>query len=88
MKKYNFDEIVDRTNTNCIKFDSRATFFGKADLLPLWVADMDFRTPNFIVEAIKKRAEHEIFGYTFRPESYTQSIVNWLKRRHNWEIKP
>lgn len=88
MKKYNFDEPVDRTNTNCIKYDARKMFFGNEDLLPLWVADMDFRTPDFIVEAIKKRAEHELFGYTFRPESYTQSIVNWLKRRHNWEIKP
>jgi len=88
MKTYNFDEIVDRTNTNCLKYDARTTFFGKADLLPLWVADMDFRTPDFIVDAIKKRAEHEVFGYTFRPESYTQSIVSWLKRRHNWEIKP
>jgi len=84
MKTYNFDEYVDRTNTNSLKYDARAAFFGKADLLPLWVADMDFRTPDFIVEAIKKRAEHEIFGYTFRSESYTQSIVNWLKRRHNW----
>ncbi|MDP2337856.1 MAG: PatB family C-S lyase [Bacteroidota bacterium] len=88
MKTYNFDELVDRTNTNCLKYDARAAFFGKADILPLWVADMDFRTPDFIVDAIKKRAEHEIFGYTFKPESYTQSIVNWLKRRHNWNIKP
>jgi cystathionine beta-lyase len=88
MKTYNFDELIDRTNTNCIKYDGRQMFFGDADLLPLWVADMDFRTPDFIVEAIKKRAEHEIFGYTFRAESYTNSIVNWLKRRHNWEIKP
>lgn len=88
MRTYNFDEIVDRTNTNCIKYDARATFFGNADVLPLWVADMDFRTPDFIVDAIKKRADHEIFGYTFRGESYNQSIVNWLKRRHNWEIKP
>lgn len=86
--KYNFDELVDRTNTNCIKYDARKMFFGNEDLLPLWVADMDFRTPDFIVEAIKKRTEHELFGYTFRPESYNQSIVNWLKRRHNWEIKP
>lgn len=86
--KYNFDEPVDRTNTNCIKYDARKMFFGKEELLPLWVADMDFRTPDFIVEAIKKRAEHEVFGYTFRAESYNQSIVNWLKRRHNWEIKP
>lgn len=88
MKTYNFDELIDRTNTNCIKYDGRKVFFGNEDLLPLWVADMDFRTPDFIVEALKKRAEHEIFGYTFRAESYTNSIVNWLKRRHNWEIKP
>lgn len=88
MKKYNFDEIVDRTHTNCLKYDARASFFGNPDVIPLWVADMDFRTPDFIVEAIRKRAEHEIFGYTFRPDSYSQSIVNWLKIRHNWEIKP
>ena len=88
MKKYNFDELINRTNTNCIKYDARKAVFGNADVLPLWVADMDFRTPDFIIEAIKKRAEHEIFGYTFRGESYNQSIVDWLKRRHNWEIKP
>lgn len=88
MKKYNFDERIDRTQTNSIKYDGRKMFFGNADLLPLWVADMDFRTPDFIVDAVKKRTEHEIFGYTFRAESYNQSIVNWLKRRHNWEIKP
>jgi len=88
MKTYNFDELVDRSSTNCLKYDARANFFGKADLLPLWVADMDFRTPDFIVDAIRKRTEHEIFGYSFRSESYNQSIVNWLKRRHNWEIKP
>lgn len=88
MKTYNFDELIDRTDTNCIKYDARKAFFGNAELLPLWVADMDFRTPDFIVDAIKKRAEHEIFGYTFRGESYNQSIVNWLKIRHNWEIKP
>lgn len=88
MKTYNFDERIDRTQTNSIKYDGRKMFFGNADLLPLWVADMDFRTPDFIVDAVKKRTEHEIFGYTFRAESYNQSIVNWLKRRHNWEIKP
>ncbi|MDP3431352.1 MAG: PatB family C-S lyase [Bacteroidota bacterium] len=88
MKKYNFDELIDRTNTNSIKYDARKMFFGNEDVLPLWVADMDFRTPDFIVDAIKKRAEHEVFGYTFRGESYNHSIVNWLKRRHNWEIKP
>jgi cystathionine beta-lyase len=88
MKKYNFDEIVDRTGTNSLKYDARVLFFGNADVLPLWVADMDFRTPDFIIDAIKKRAEHEVFGYTFRPESYTKAILNWQKKRHNWEIKP
>lgn len=88
MKLYNFDESVDRTQTNSLKYDGRTMFFGNPDLLPLWVADMDFKTPDFIVDAIRKRAGHEVLGYTFRPESYTQSIVNWLKRRHNWEIKP
>ena len=88
MKTYNFDEVIDRTGTNTVKYDGRQAFFGNPDLLPLWVADMDFRTPDFIVDAIQKRAEHEIFGYTLRPETYTQSIVSWLKRRHKWEIKP
>lgn len=88
MKTYNFDELINRLGTNTVKYDGRKAFFGNPDVLPLWVADMDFRTPDFIMEAIRKRAEHELFGYTFRPESYSQSIVNWLKRRHNWEIKP
>ncbi len=88
MKTYNFDEIIDRSTTSTVKYAGRKSFFGNADVLPLWVADMDFKTPDFIVEAIRKRAEHELFGYTLRPESYTQSIVNWVKRHHNWEIKP
>jgi len=87
MKKYNFDEIVPRKGTNCLKHDAMEMFFKSNDLLPLWVADMDFKTPDFIVDAIKKRAEHEIFGYTFRPDSYFEAIINWMKRRHNWEIK-
>lgn len=87
MKKYNFDEIVPREGTNCLKYDAREMFFKSKDVLPLWVADMDFKTPDFIVEAIKKRVEHEIFGYTFRSDSYYQSIIAWMKRRHDWEIQ-
>ena len=87
MMKYNFDEIVPREGTNCLKYDARERFFGSKDVLPLWVADMDFKTPDFIVEAIKKRAEHEIFGYTFRSDSYYNSIIGWMKRRHNWDIR-
>lgn len=87
MKKYNFDEIVPREGTNCIKYDALDRFFGSKDVLPLWVADMDFKTPDFIVNAIKKRAEHEIYGYTFRDDTYYNSIIGWMERRHNWEIK-
>ena len=87
MKKYNFDEIVPREGTNCLKYDAREKFFGSADVLPLWVADMDFKTPDFIVDAIKKRAEHEIFGYSFKSDSYYKSVIDWMKRRHNWEIQ-
>jgi cystathionine beta-lyase len=87
MKKYDFDEIIPREGTNCIKYDGREWIFKTNDVLPLWVADMDFRTPDFIVEAIKKRAEHEIFGYTFKPESYFKSIIGWMQRRHNWNVQ-
>ena len=87
MKKYNFDEIVPREGTNCIKYDAREWMFKTNDVLPLWVADMDFKTPDFIVNAIKERAGHEIYGYTFKPESYFQAIIGWMQRRHNWNIQ-
>ncbi len=87
MKKYNFDEIVPREGTNCLKYDAREMFFKSKDVLPLWVADMDFKTPDFIVDAIKKRAEHEIFGYSFKSDSYYKSVIDWMKHRHNWEIQ-
>jgi cystathionine beta-lyase len=87
MKKYNFDEIIPRSGTNCIKYDAREWMFKTDDVMPLWVADTDFRTPDFIVDAIRKRAEHELFGYTFKPDSYYDAIIGWMKRRHNWEVK-
>ncbi len=86
-KHYNFDEIIPRENTNSIKYDARKKYFQKEDILPLWVADTDFRTPDFIVNAVIKRARHEIYGYTFKPESYYESVIGWMKRRHNWDIK-
>ena len=85
--KYSFDEIIDRKNTSCIKWDYTKEFLGEADLLPMWVADMDFKTPEFIVGAIRQRAEHEIYGYSMRPQSYYQSIVDWVRNRHNWSIE-
>jgi cysteine-S-conjugate beta-lyase len=87
MKQYNFDEIVDRSKTDCIKYDALERFFGANDILPLWVADTDFRTPDFIMEAIRERMEHEVLGYTFRGEAFTDAIINWVKRRHDWDIR-
>jgi len=87
MKKYNFDEPVEREGTNSLKYDARGRVFGKEDVLPLWVADMDFKTPDFVVEALKQRLNHEILGYTLRPDSYYQAIINWMKQRHNWDIQ-
>ena len=85
--KYNFDEIIERKNTACIKWDFSKEFIGADDVLPMWVADMDFRVPDCVSRAIKARAEHEIFGYSARPESYYNSIIGWLHRRHNWKIE-
>lgn len=86
MKKYNFDKITDRSGTNTVKYDLRKQYFGAEDVIPMWVADMDFETPDFIVEAVKKRAQHPIYGYTIRPESFNNAIVNWMRNRHNWNI--
>lgn len=85
--KYNFDEIIDRRNTNCEKYDDLLAVFGKDNLIPMWVADTDFRTPDFIVDAIKKRAEHEVYGYPMIPDSFYNSIQNWIYARHNWKIE-
>ena len=83
---YNFDEIIDREQTNSIKYDQRKNVFGTDDVIPLWIADMDFRTPDFIVEVIKWRAAHEIYGYTLVPESFYESVQSWMKKRHGWEV--
>ena len=85
---YNFDEIINREGTGSIKYDLRNKIFKNEEVIPLWVADMDFRTPDFILSAIRKRLEHEILGYTLIPPSFYQSIVNWNKRHHHWEIEP
>lgn len=81
--KYNFDEIISRRNTGSYKWDSAA----QEDVLPLWVADMDFRTAPAVVEALRRRVEHGIFGYTRVPAAYYEAVVNWFARRHGWQIK-
>jgi cystathionine beta-lyase len=87
MNKYNFDKIIDREKTASVKYDLREAYFGKADVLPMWVADMDFETPDFIGKAVSKRAEHPVYGYSFRPESYFTAFTTWVEKRHQWPVK-
>ena len=81
--KYDFDEIIPRRGTNSYKWDSA----GDADILPMWVADMDFRTAPPVVEALRKRVEHGIFGYVRVPDAYYAAVTNWFARRHDWQIE-
>ena len=86
--EYNFDEVIDRSRNRAAKYDERMKKFGRQDVIPLWVADMDFRTAQPIIDALKEKAEQGIFGYTSRPDSYFESIRGWQKRRNGWEIRP
>ncbi|MDR2293009.1 MAG: PatB family C-S lyase [Prevotellaceae bacterium] len=85
--KYNFDEIVDRSSTNCEKYNKCEEVFGTEDIIPLWVADMDFKVAKPVLDALRSRNEHGIFGYTFQGESYFDSIIKWQKRRNGWTIE-
>ena len=84
---WNFDAPVSREGTDCIKYDLRKETFGVEDVIPMWVADMDFKTPDFIVTALQKLLNHEIYGYSFRPAEYFQSIIDWFSSRHSWQIE-
>jgi len=77
----NFDELVNRRGTGCVKWDENP------DIIPLWVADMDFRVAPAILKAVKERAEHGIFGYTLVDDSYYDAVIAWFQRRHNWRIR-
>lgn len=83
-----FDEVVNRSGTHSVKYDMSETVFGEPDVLPMWVADMDFRVAAEISDAVKARAEHDIYGYTFHPPSFFRSAVDWVQRRHGWSIDP
>jgi cystathionine beta-lyase len=85
--KYDFDEVIDRTNYHSIKWDELQATFGVKDVLPMRIADMEFRSPKPVIEAIKKAAEYGIYGYTSRPLSYYQAIIDWMEKRYNWKIK-
>ncbi|MDR2131673.1 MAG: PatB family C-S lyase [Odoribacteraceae bacterium] len=87
-EQFDFDKIVDRRGSNALKHDALEARYGDAGLIPLWVADMDFETPPFIVEALRERLDHPLFGYTMEPPGYWPSVIRWLKERHAWEVKP
>jgi cystathionine beta-lyase len=85
---YDFETVVDRHGTSSVKWDYEEKFTGVTGLLPLWVADMDFRAAPEIMDAITRRVEHGIFGYVREPDSYFQAAADWLERRHAWRVRP
>lgn len=86
--KYNFDEVIERKGTDTYKYGEMKMVCGNPDALPMWVADMDFKTPPFILKAIEKRVSQQVLGYTRPSEGYKQSITNWCKSHYGWEIAP
>ncbi|MGL4913441.1 MAG: MalY/PatB family protein [Romboutsia sp.] len=85
---YNFDAVIDRSNNYAAKWSEMDKKYGTNDLLPMWIADMDFKAAPCIIDALKERLDQGIYGYTTRPTSYNESIVNWVDRRYGWKIKP
>ena len=81
-----FDEQIERRGTDSFKWDDNRRLFGRSDLLPFWVADMDFATPQPILDAIKARCEHPVLGYGIRSEEYFLAIQDWLRERHGWHV--
>lgn len=84
---FDFDQEVDRSGSSSLKFDGRASVFGRADVTPLWVADMDFAAPPAVTRALVERAAHPIYGYTQIQDSVYQSLIDWLQRRHGWRVE-
>lgn len=82
-----FQKIIRRENTCSVKFDARQAVFGKEDVIPLWVADMDFPAPEAVSQALQARARHPVYGYTLFPESLYQSLIHWFQERHDWAIE-
>lgn len=85
--KINFDEIIDRRNTNSFKWDGIKQYYGKENIIPMWVADMDFKCAPEILEALQDRIKHGVLGYTCRNENYYDAVMNWFQVRHGWKIK-
>lgn len=88
MERYDFGKIVDRRGTGALKIDALQERYGNTGLLPLWVADMDFETPSFIIRALRQRLEHPLFGYTVEPEEYRTAVIEWITSHHGWRVEP
>lgn len=85
-RNLDFDTVVDRKNTNCLKYDFAVERGMPEDVLPLWVADMDFKTSSYVQDALNKQIEHGIFGYSESKDEYFEAVSGWMKRRHDWEV--
>ena len=86
MQTYNFDEIINRRGTGAIKTDALQERYGRSDLTAMWVADMDFATPPFIIDALNERMKHPVFGYTAVPDDYVPCIADWIESHHGWKV--
>lgn len=87
MSKYDFDKVIDRRGTGALKLEVLRERYGDAGLLPLWVADMDFETPQFITDALRRRLDHSLFGYTVEPADYWPSVIDWIYSHHGWAVE-
>ena len=85
--RYDFDKIIDRSGTNALKYSVLKERYGRDDLIPLWVADLDFETPDFITDALRKRLEHSLFGYTTTPSELWTTIADWVYDHHGWKVR-
>lgn len=85
--KYDFDRIIERKGTGALKYDALKERYGRDDLLPLWVADLDFETPYFITDAIRKRLDHSLFGYTITPAELWDTVAKWIYEHHEWKVR-
>ena len=88
MKRYDFDQVIDRRNTNSLKYDFAVERHRPADVLPLWVADMDFRAPEPVLDALRRSVEHGIFGYSDVKADYYQAISDWFLQHFGWQTRP
>jgi cystathionine beta-lyase len=84
---FDFDRIIPRAGTDSVKWDGRQGYFGTDDVLPMWVADMDFAAPEEVTRALTERAAHPIYGYTLFPDSVYEAVIAWMKTRHGWDIE-